>query len=176
MGAMGQFKVTVTLHPQKYGAARTVEALVDTGAGYSMFPRPLLEALGCQAIRSQRVVLADGRMEEWSLSQVDVEYEGRRAPTPVLMGPPDSPVLLGATTLEELGLGVDPVNRRLVPVDIRIYLACAGTGSARRRALQRRIATKTARPRTWFPVPLTTISAAVARRAPRSQSPSGPRP
>ena len=131
MTAMGQFKVTVTLHPQKYGAARTVEALVDTGAGYSMFPRPLLEALGCQAIRSQRVVLTDGRMEEWSLSQVDVEYEGRRAPTPVLMGPPDSPVLLGATTLEELGLGVDPLNRRLIPVDIRLYLASVnGTQAA----------------------------------------------
>jgi hypothetical protein len=29
--------------------------------------------------------------------------------------------LLGATTLEELGLGVDPLGRRLVPVDL--YLA-----------------------------------------------------
>jgi clan AA aspartic protease len=129
MSVMGQFTVTVTLHAPNGGTARTVEALVDTGAGYSMFPRPLLEALGCQPIRSQRVVLADGRMEVWSLSQVDVEYEGRRAPTPVLMGPPDSPVLLGATTLEELGLGVDPVNRRLVPVDIRIYLASSARGA-----------------------------------------------
>jgi predicted aspartyl protease len=83
----------------------------------------VLEALGCRAIRRQRVILADGRAEDWSLAQIDVECEGRRVTTPVLMGSPDAPVLLGATTLEELGLGIDPVNRRLVPVDV--YLACS---------------------------------------------------
>ena len=123
MGAMGQFKVTVTLHPHNGGAARTLEALVDTGAGYSVVPRPILESLGCRPVRSQRVMMADGRIEEWGLSQVDLECEGRRAPTPVLMGPPEGPILLGATTLEILGLGIDPMNRRLVPADVYLYLA-----------------------------------------------------
>ncbi len=118
---MGQFKVTVTLHPRDGGVPRPLEALVDTGAGYSVVPRPVLEALGCRTLRSQRVVLADGRVEEWPLSQVDVECEGRRATTPVLMGPSGAPTLLGATTLEVLGLGIDPLNRRLIPVDV--YLA-----------------------------------------------------
>jgi predicted aspartyl protease len=65
--------------------------------------------------------MADGRTEEWVLTQVDVECEGRRATTPVLMGPTAGPTLLGVTTLEELGLGIDPLNRRLIPVDL--YLA-----------------------------------------------------
>jgi len=39
------------------------------------------------------------------------------------MGAATGPVLLGATTLEELGLGIDPLNRRLVPVEI--FLAAA---------------------------------------------------
>lgn len=94
---------------------------MDAGAGHSVAPRPLLESLGCQPVRAQRVVLAHGRAEEWWVSHVDVECEGRRTTTPILMGPPDGTVLLGATTLEELGLGVDPLNRRLVPVDL--YLA-----------------------------------------------------
>ena len=118
---MGQFKVTLTVYPRDGGTARSLEALVDTGAGYSVVPRPVLEALGCRPLRAQRVILADGRTEEWSVTQVDVECEGRRAATPVLMGPPTGPILLGATTLEELGLDIDPLNRRLVPVDI--YLA-----------------------------------------------------
>ncbi|MBI4588733.1 MAG: hypothetical protein HY725_07825 [Candidatus Rokubacteria bacterium] len=99
---------------------------MDTGTGYSVVPRPILEALGCQPLRTQRVILADGRIEEWSVGQVEVECEGRRTTTPVLMGPPAGPLLLGATTLEELGLGIDPLNRRLVPVDLylaRLYLA-----------------------------------------------------
>ena len=118
---MGQFRVDLTLHARHDGPSRTLEALVDTGAAYSVVPRVVLESLGCRPVRTQRVVLADGRIEDWSLTQIDVEYEGRRAATPILMGPANGPVLLGATTLEELGLGIDPLNRRLIPVDM--YLA-----------------------------------------------------
>ena len=94
-------------------------------------PRAVLESLGCRPVRTRRVVLADGRTEEWSVTQTDVECEGRRTTTPSFMGPATGPVLLGATTLEELGLGIDPLNRRLVPVDL--YLARAGCGSDRGR-------------------------------------------
>ena len=118
---MGQFKVALTLHSRNAGPAQNVDALVDTGAGYSVAPRTMLESLGCRPVRTQRVVLADGRTEEWSLTHVDVECQGRQATTPVLMAPPGGPVLLGATTLEELGFGIDPLNRRLITVDI--YLA-----------------------------------------------------
>jgi len=118
---VGQFKVALKLYPRSDGAVRDFDALVDSGAAYSVAPRSLLEGLGCRPVRTQRVVMADGRIEEWALTRLEVECLGRRATTPILMGPPDSPVLLGATTLEELGLGIDPLNRRLIPVDA--YLA-----------------------------------------------------
>ena len=121
---MGQFIVVVTLHPRAEGEVRRLEALVDTGAGYTVVPRPVLDALGCEPHRMQPVRFADGRVEEWPVAEVEVECEGRRATTTVLMGSAPGPVLLGATTLEELGLGVDPINRRLVPVEI--FLAAAG--------------------------------------------------
>ena len=117
---MGQFRVDLTLYPRNGGAPRTMEALVDTGAAYSIVPRAVLESLGCGPVRTQRVVLADGRTEEWSVTQIDVECEGRRTTTPILMGSATAQVLLGATTLEELGLGIDPLNRRLVPIDLHL--------------------------------------------------------
>lgn len=120
---MGQFRVELTLLDRAGTQSRIVEALVDTGAGYTVIPRAVLEPLGCRPLRMQRVVLADGRIEEWALTEVEVECEGRRATTPILMGPDDGPMLLGATTLEELGMGIDPVNRSLVPIDL--YLARA---------------------------------------------------
>ena len=120
---MGQFMVMMTLSRRQGEEFRRLEALVDTGAAYTVVPRSVLEALGCHPHRTQRVRLADGRTEEWPVTEVEAECQGRRATTPVLMGPPTAPVLLGATTLEELGLGIDPLNRRLVPVDL--YLARA---------------------------------------------------
>src|SRR2546421_3663829 len=65
---MGQFRVDLILHPRNGRAARTMEALVDTGAAYTIVPQPVLESLGCEPLRSQRVVLADSRIEEWSVT------------------------------------------------------------------------------------------------------------
>lgn len=118
---MGQFKVSLTVYAPDGDDVRQVDALVDTGAAYSMLPRTFLESLGYGPVRAQRVVLADGRIEEWALTIADVECGGRRVPTPIMMGPSNSPALLGATTLEELGFGIDPLARRLIPIDV--YLA-----------------------------------------------------
>jgi clan AA aspartic protease len=122
--AMGQFRVDLTLLDRNGGPSRTVEAQVDTGAAYSVVPAVALESLGCRPVRTQRVVLADGRIEEWSVTRIDVECEGRRTTTPMLMGPASGAVVLGAITLEELGLGIDALNPRLIPVDL--YLASTG--------------------------------------------------
>ena len=84
---MGQFRVDLTLHARNGGSPRIIEALVDTGAAYSVVPRAVLESVGCRPVRTQRVVLADRRIEEWSVTQIDVECEGRRTTTPILMGP-----------------------------------------------------------------------------------------
>ena len=118
---MGQFRVSVTLYPRGAGEPQRLEALVDTGACYTVVPRPIVEALGCEPHRTQGVQFADVRTEQWSLAQVELECEGRRAVTPVLMAPPDAPILLGMTTLEELGLGIDPINQRLVPAEIFLF-------------------------------------------------------
>ena len=45
-----------------------------------------------------------------------VTLEGETLPTLVIFGAEGSEPLLGLVTLEEFGLGVDPVDERLVPV------------------------------------------------------------
>lgn len=114
----------LSVYSRGRGTPRILEALVDTGAACTVISRALLGALGCQLRRTQRVILGDGRIEEWTVSEIEVECEGRRTTTPILMGPPTGPVLLGSITLEALGLGIDPVNGRLVAVDL--YLAICG--------------------------------------------------
>ena len=70
--------MVVTLHPRAEGEVRRLEALVDTGAGYTVVRRPVLEALGCEPHRLQPVRFADGRVEGWPVAEVEVECEGRR--------------------------------------------------------------------------------------------------
>jgi hypothetical protein len=44
------------------------------------------------------------------------EIDGRRGPSPVIFGERDDATLLGAVTLEALGLMVDPLKRQLRPL------------------------------------------------------------
>jgi len=45
-----------------------------------------------------------------------VRVDGQQEFTQVVLGPPGRGPLLGAITLEEMNLAVDPVAKRLVPV------------------------------------------------------------
>lgn len=118
---MGTFRVDVTVkNLQEPARSRILSVLVDTGATYTTLPRDLVEALGCQPIGKRRVLLASGHEEEWPVGVVLLTLEGQELPTVCLIGPNGGPALLGAVTLEEFALSVDPVAKRLVPV--RSYL------------------------------------------------------
>jgi clan AA aspartic protease len=118
---MGTFNVDVTIgnlsDPTRH---RRVSVTVDTGATYTTLPRDIVDDLGCRPIGSRHVVLADGREEEWPITTVRITVDGQEGPTFSLIRPPGGPALLGAVTLEEFALGVDPVAKRLIPV--RSYL------------------------------------------------------
>ncbi len=118
---MGTFRVEVTLKNIHESARRqTLSLLADTVATYTTLPRTVAESLGCAPSGTRRVLLADGREEEWPIGLVLMTLENQELPTVCLIGPNGGPALLGAVTLEEFALSVDPVARRLVPV--RSYL------------------------------------------------------
>ena len=118
---MGTFRVEVTLKNIHESARRqTLSLLVDTGATYTTLPRTVVESLGCSLIGTRRVLLANGREEEWPIGLVLMTLENQELPTVCLIAPNGGPARLGAVTLEEFALSVDPVAKRLVPV--RSYL------------------------------------------------------
>jgi len=117
-GAMGTFSVEVMFRsPHDRERTRVVSLLVDTGATWTTLPQDIVEALGCSPVSHRRVRLANGRVEAWPVTVVLVTLEGQELPTVCLVAPPGGPALLGAVTLEEFALSVDPVARRLVPVE-----------------------------------------------------------
>lgn len=113
---MGSFRVSIEIGDIQGRRFETVEALVDTGATYTLVPRPVLQRLGIVPEERWPFTLADGRMVDHDVAQVQVRLDGRRRYTVVVFGEERTECLLGVVTLEEFRLGVDPVNRRLIPV------------------------------------------------------------
>lgn len=114
---MGTFRVTLEISdPLGQRRYETIEALVDTGATYTWVPRSVLERLGVAPKFRRPFLTADGRQIEREMATILVRIDEREHPTPCIFGDEGTEPLLGVVTLEELGLGVDPVNRRLIPV------------------------------------------------------------
>ena len=74
--------------------------------------------------------LADGTKREYPVGEAFFELGDKRATSRVVFAPPSVTPLLGAFTLESLGLMVNPVTRELTPM--RLILA-AGVGGRRSR-------------------------------------------
>lgn len=114
---MGTFSVTAEIFPADRSAPpEVVTLMVDTGATYTCLPRSLLERLGYRPIGRRQVVFANGTEAERDVAVITIALLGPALPTLCFMAPDASPGLLGAVTLEEFGLGVDPVGKRLTPV------------------------------------------------------------
>ena len=118
---MGLFQVEIQVFPENGGSPQTQSVLVDTGASYLSLPGNLLISLGYRALDRQRVVFATGEVQVWEVAEVKIGLQGRERIVLSFLAPDQSPKLLGAQTLETFGLGVDPLAKRLVPVDA--YLA-----------------------------------------------------
>ncbi len=113
---MGQFSVQVSIaHPADPDRSAVVELFVDTGATLSWVPRQVIERLGVPRVGRRSLLVADGRTIERDTAGVSVQFNGTHGVVTVVVAEEGDAHLLGATTLETLGLGVDPIRHRLVP-------------------------------------------------------------
>jgi predicted aspartyl protease len=112
---MGTFTYPVTLYAASGDDSATLDALVDTGALFSVFAPSLLRRLGVESFSTVRVKLADGREQDCAMGEVSAQIDGSRRPILCLFGSEDAPPLLGAHALEAYLLTVDPVEKKLTP-------------------------------------------------------------
>ena len=69
------------------------------------------------AWRNIIVLAADNRLVEYSMGETRLGLENRERSAPIMFAPDDTTPLVGATTLEILRLGIDPIREQLVPVN-----------------------------------------------------------
>ena len=122
--AMGLTTVRVQVaHFSLPEIAEELEFLVDSGAIFSVVPGNVLARLGLHPRRQQEFRLANATRIVRGRGVALFKYEDREAIADVIFGEPDDAVLLGAMTLEGMGLCLDPLKRKLLPIPM-ILAAC----------------------------------------------------
>jgi aspartyl protease family protein len=113
---MGTFAITIEAGDPQARRFRSIEALVDTGASYTTLPGSLLRELGVASHGQRPFLLAAGDTVVRDIGRTWVRISGQTEMTIVVFGDDGASALLGAVTLEEFGLGVDTIARKLIPV------------------------------------------------------------
>lgn len=117
---MGVFSVTIEVGDRDGNHFERLDALVDTGATFTMVPASVLRELGLEAHERGAFELADGSIQQFDISETRIRIEGRETSTVIVFGQEGMTPLLGAYTLERMHLGVDPAGQRLIDVPWRL--------------------------------------------------------
>ena len=103
-------------NPANPGVTEKIEFLIDSGAVYSVVPTPILERLGIKPLAEQEFRLANGTKIVRQKGIALFKYGERLGGADVIFGEEGDSMLLGAFTLEALGLVLDPLRRELKPL------------------------------------------------------------
>jgi len=101
----------------------TIDLIVDSGAVYSVIPALVLDRLGIEPLAEESFRLANGTRIIRRKGSALFRYGGKVGSADVIFGEPGDAPLLGALTLEALGLTLDPVKRELRPTELLLLAA-----------------------------------------------------
>ena len=125
---MGMFTARLKVwNPAEPSRADELELWVDTGAAYSWFSRERLERLGIGPTDRRQFRTIEGRVIERDMASVFVAADGRTGGDNVVLAEPGDGDMevIGAFTLESLGLAADVIHKKLVPIQVGLALTAA---------------------------------------------------
>jgi clan AA aspartic protease len=108
---------------RKASSFSEVTFMIDSGAVYSLVPGKILDSLGIEPHREVTFSLADGSTIVRKVGDAYIELNGEGASAPVIYGEEGDSPLLGAPTLETIGLVLNPFKRTLHPMRMLLALA-----------------------------------------------------
>ena len=114
---MGTFDVPIQVADLDGQHFEEMEALVDTGATFTVVPQSVLRNLQIDPTDRKPFMYASGERVQLELAQVRIRIEDRETITWVVFGEDAGGALLGSYTLEGVLLGVEPHKQRLIPVE-----------------------------------------------------------
>lgn len=116
---MGYVKVKVkvrSIQPPKKEAE--LQLLAHTGAIYTIISSNQLKNLGVKPTGKRSFKTADGRVIQRQVGIAEIQIKDQITHSIIVFGEKEDIQVLGVTTLEELGLQVDPVTGELKPLEL----------------------------------------------------------
>ncbi len=111
---MGMTHVTVTVrNPAEPEKSWEGLFLVDTGAVDCLVPAKHLRAIGLEPRTKRTYELADGSEVKLSITTGEIEFMGDLVASTIIFGDDDAEPFLGVTSLESVGIEVDPRTQLL---------------------------------------------------------------
>ena len=95
---------------------KSLDLLIDSGAIYSVIPAEILDELQIKPLTEQSFRLTDGSKISRKKGVAVFKYKDQIGGADVIFGEEGDATLLGAFTLEALGLALDPLRRELKPL------------------------------------------------------------
>ncbi|MCL6577897.1 MAG: retroviral-like aspartic protease family protein [Candidatus Bathyarchaeota archaeon] len=118
---MGYVRIRgVIANPLDRNLRDELEFIVDTGAIYTVIPQDVAEKLQLKVVDKRKFKIASGEVVEYFVSEAYIMIDGKGVTSLVAIAPEKTPILLGVTTLELLGVQVDPVTGKLIPLELMI--------------------------------------------------------
>ncbi|MDI6905368.1 MAG: retroviral-like aspartic protease family protein [Candidatus Bathyarchaeia archaeon] len=118
---MGYVRVRGTIaNPLNRNLKDELEFIADAGAIYTVIPKNIADKLQLEETDKRKFKIASGEIVEYPVSEAYITIEGKSVTSIVAVATEKTPILLSVTTLELLGLQVDPVSGKLTPLELMI--------------------------------------------------------
>ncbi len=118
---MRHVRVNATVaNPIKRNLKTKLELIADTGAIYTVIPETIAKKLQLPITDKRRFKIASGEIVEYPVSEAYITLEDKSVTSLAAIATEKTPTLLGVTTLELLGLKVDPATGKLTPLELTI--------------------------------------------------------
>ena len=107
-------------NPSAPEVTERIEFLIDSGAIHSVVPAAVLDRLAIKPLDQQEYRVADGSKVVRKKGVAVFRYGERVGVADAILGEEGDASLLGATTLEALGLALDSLRRELRPIPMML--------------------------------------------------------
>ena len=123
---MGTFSVPVQVSKPYSGESVAMDALVDTGTTYCVFPGDMLEGLGIAVAENRFFETAGNHVVEFPVGYVTIGLAGKQIITLAVFGPSGVAPRIGNLALEVAGFAPDYDRQVLTPVNALLVSVFGG--------------------------------------------------